>query len=75
MFGFITAKAMGQDFTALMEKRLLPALGLTSSYIEVPQASLAAYAQGYSKTGEPIRMATAILSPEAYGGERRPPPT
>jgi beta-lactamase class C len=67
MLGLITAKSMHQDFDMLMERRFFPALGMTSSYINVPKAKLANYAQGYSSNGAPIRMADAVLSAEAYG--------
>lgn len=65
--GLITAKSMGQDFTALMERRMFPALGLKNSYIDVPTARMPDYAQGYKKDGAPIRMAPGVLSAEAYG--------
>lgn len=65
--GLITAKSMGRDFTALMEQRLFPELGMNSSYIDVPAARMADYAQGYTQTGAPARMTTAMLSSEAYG--------
>jgi beta-lactamase class C len=65
--GLITAKSMGQDFVALMEQRLFPGLGMKSSYINVPQARMADYAQGYTKDDAPIRMAAGVLSSEAYG--------
>jgi beta-lactamase class C len=65
--GLIAAKSMGQDFTALMEERLFPALGMKSSYINVPAAKMVDYAQGYTKEDAPIRMTVGVLSPEAYG--------
>jgi beta-lactamase class C len=65
--GLITAKSMGQDFVTLMEQRLFPVLGMKSSYINVPTAKMADYAQGYTKEGAPIRMATGELSSETYG--------
>jgi beta-lactamase class C len=65
--GLITAKSMGQDFVPLMEQRLFPVLGMKSSYINVPQAKMDAYAQGYTKEDAPTRMATGLLSSEAYG--------
>lgn len=65
--GLITAKSMGQDFTALMEQRMFPALGLKNSYMDVPTARMPDYAQGYKKDGAPIRMAPGVLSAEAYG--------
>lgn len=67
MLGFITAKAMDRSFTALMEGQLFPALGLKNTYINVPEAKLADYAQGYSRKDEPSRVTTAVLSAEAYG--------
>nr|WP_296262575.1 MULTISPECIES: class C beta-lactamase [unclassified Pseudomonas] len=65
--GLITAKATGMDFVTLMEHHLFPALGLKNSYIRVSEAKLPLYAQGYTTTDEPVRMATAVLSSEAYG--------
>ncbi|MGU8077243.1 class C beta-lactamase [Burkholderia pyrrocinia] len=65
--GLITAKSMGQDFDVLMEQRLFPTLGLKQSYINVPPARMADYAQGYSKEDAPVRMSTEVLSSEAYG--------
>jgi beta-lactamase class C len=65
--GVITAKSMGQDFTALIEQRLLPALGMTSSFINVPASRMADYAQGYTQEGKAVRMSVGVLSSEAYG--------
>ena len=65
--GLIAATSMGRDFTALMEERLFPALGMKSSYINVPSARMADYAQGYTKDDAPIRMAAGVLSSETYG--------
>jgi beta-lactamase class C len=67
MLGLITAKSMGEDFVALMQERVFPALGMTSTYIDVPQAKMPDYAQGYTKDGAPIRVAPGVLSAEAYG--------
>ena len=65
--GLIAATSMGRDFTALMEQRLFPALGMRNTYIEVPAGKMGDYAQGYTKEGAPIRMAPGVLSREAYG--------
>jgi beta-lactamase class C len=67
MLGLITARSMGRDFDALMAHQLFPALGMKNTYIHVPAAKLADYAQGYTKDGAPIRMAPGVLSSEAYG--------
>ena len=65
--GLITAKSMGRDFTTLVEQRLFSALGLKSSYFDVPAARMADYAQGYTKEDAPVRMNGGVLSSEAYG--------
>jgi beta-lactamase class C len=65
--GLITAKSMKQDFDALMQTRLFPALGLKHSYMEVPAAKQRDYAQGYAKDDRPVRMKGGVLSSEAYG--------
>ncbi len=65
--GLITARAMGQDFDTLMARKLFPALGLTHSYMNVPQSQMANYAQGYSKTSQPVRMTGDVLSFASYG--------
>jgi beta-lactamase class C len=65
--GLITAKSMGEDFTALMQQRVFPALGMKSTYLHVPAAKMANYAQGYTKDGAPIRLTGGVISAEAYG--------
>ena len=65
--GLIAARSMGQDFNTLIEQRLFPALGIQGSYITVPSARMADYAQGYTGDDAPIRMAGGVLSSETYG--------
>ncbi|AOI67778.1 class C beta-lactamase [Burkholderia territorii] len=67
MLGILTAKAMHEDFTVLMEQRLFPALGMTHTYIDVPAARQGDYAQGYAQDGKPIRMTGGMLWQPAYG--------
>lgn len=67
ILGFISAKAMGEDFIALMQQRLLPALGMTNSFITVPPARMPDYADGYTKEGNAVRMSNGVLFAEAYG--------
>jgi beta-lactamase class C len=65
--GLIAAKSMKQEFTPLMEQRVFPALGMKNTFIDVPAARMADYAQGYKKDDSPIRVAPGVLSAEAYG--------
>jgi beta-lactamase class C len=50
-----------------VEQRLFSALGMKSSYINIPEVKMADYAQGYTKEDTPIRMTTGVLSSETYG--------
>lgn len=67
MLGYVTAKAMHQEFEGLMHGTLFPALGLKNTFITIPSSNTADYAQGYRRNGKPARMAPAVLSSEAYG--------
>jgi beta-lactamase class C len=58
---------MGQDFTALMQQRLLPAVGMKNTFIDIPAARTPDYAQGYTNDDKPIRMTIGVLFAEAYG--------
>ena len=67
MLGFVTAASMGANFDTLMERRLLPALGLHRTYIHVPAAEMTHYAEGYNQAGVSVRMTPGVLWSEAYG--------
>ncbi|PMZ69923.1 class C beta-lactamase [Pseudomonas sp. FW305-70] len=67
LFGYLAAHSMGQPFDDLMEKTLLPKLGLKHTYVHVPQDQMALYAQGYNKDGKPVRVTPGALDSEAYG--------
>ena len=67
MLGFIAAKSMREDFRSLVQRRLLPALGLHHTFIAIPAGKDADYAWGYTDEEQPIRMAAGTLSDESYG--------
>lgn len=67
LFGYLAAQSMGQPFDDLMEKTLLPKLGLKHTYVQVPQDQVALYAQGYNKDGKPVRVTPGALDSETYG--------
>lgn len=67
LFGFLVARSMGEPFDDLMERTLFPGLGLTRTYIRIPQDRMGNYAYGYSKDGTPIRVTPGVLDSEAYG--------
>jgi beta-lactamase class C len=65
--GLVVAKAMHEDFATLMDRRLLTALGLTSTFVDVPPARMADYAQGYTSEDALHRMTLGELGLQAYG--------
>jgi beta-lactamase class C len=67
LLGHITALAMEGDFAELVETELFPKLGLSRSYIRVPEAERARYAWGTNKAGKAVRVTPAVLDAEAYG--------
>ncbi|AMB84677.1 class C beta-lactamase [Pseudomonas agarici] len=67
LFGYMAARSLGQPFDDLMEKTLLPKMGLQSTYIRVPKAQMSRYAQGYRKDNSPSRVGPGALDSEAYG--------
>ena len=67
VLGLAAAASLGTDYATAVQTRMLPALGLRHTWMEVPASEMARYAQGYAKTGAPIRMTPSPVSPEAYG--------
>ena len=46
---------------------MFPALGLEQTHLDVPEAALAQYAQGYGKDDRPLRVGPGPLDAEGYG--------
>lgn len=67
LFGYLAAQSMGAPFDEVMEKTLLPKLGLKHTFLTVPQDQMGLYAQGYNKEDEPVRVGPGALDSEAYG--------
>jgi beta-lactamase class C len=67
LFGHITGLALKSDFADAVETQLFPALGLSSSYVRVPESAMPDYAWGYNKANQPIRVNPGVLDAEAYG--------
>jgi beta-lactamase class C len=67
LLGIATARAAGEDFTAMAERRLFPALGLKRTFINVPEAESASYAWGTNRAGKPVRAGAGPIAAEAWG--------
>lgn len=66
LFGYIGALSMKSDYTEMMETVILPELGMTNTFVDVPK-QLNNYAFGYSSEGKPVRVNPGILDAQAYG--------
>ena len=67
LLGRATAASLKLSYSDALQHELLPKLGMSSTYIDVPAGELPRYAQGYSQNGEPVRLNPALLADEAYG--------
>ncbi len=67
LFGYLAARSLGQPFERLMEQQVFPALGREQTHLDVPEAALAQYAQGYGKDDRPLRVGPGPLDAEGYG--------
>jgi beta-lactamase class D/CubicO group peptidase (beta-lactamase class C family) len=67
LLSIATAGALGVPYADAVEQTLFPALGMAHSYIRVPAAQMAQYAQGYNSNGAPVRVNPGVLAEEAYG--------
>lgn len=68
LLGYITADAFGMPYAQAAEDILFPAMGLSSTFVNVPDTAMDRYAYGYdSKTDAPIRVNPGVLADEAYG--------
>jgi beta-lactamase class C len=67
LLGRLTALAMNVGFTDLLQGQVFPKLGMSRSYIDVPQAELGGYAWGYDADDAPTRVSPGPLDAEAYG--------
>jgi beta-lactamase class C len=67
LLGHVAALALHGDFTDLLQGQLLPGLGLSRSFVNVPDEAMGAYAWGYDKNNEPVRVNPGVFDAEAYG--------
>ncbi|HEX9947679.1 MAG TPA: serine hydrolase, partial [Allosphingosinicella sp.] len=67
LLGHVAARALGGDFSTLMEERLFANLGLGGTYIRVPEPAMSRYAWGYDRANEAVRVNPGLFAEEAYG--------
>ena len=67
LFGELAGRATGPGFETAMTRDILPALGLRSTFLTVPESEMARYAYGTAPSGEAIRVSPGALDGPAYG--------
>lgn len=67
LFGELASRSRDIAFEALMQQRVLPALGLEHTWLEVPKDRARHYAQGYNGDDEPVRVNPGAMDAQAYG--------
>lgn len=66
LFGHLAAASLAKPFQQLMEKDLLPQLGMQESYVRIPAEQMRRYAWGY-RDDKAVRVSPGALDAEAYG--------
>ena len=66
LFGHLAAASLAEPFQQLMERDLLPQLGMQESYVQIPSEQMARYAWGY-RDDKAVRVTPGALDAEAYG--------
>jgi len=67
VFGHVASLAMKASQADILEKQILPKLGMHSTYVRVPHSAMPNYAWGYNSKNQPVRMRDDVFSIEAYG--------
>lgn len=67
LLGHLVAEAWQREFATCMTEELLRPLGMTRTFVRVPEEEAASYAWGRRRTGERVRVAPGPFAAEAYG--------
>lgn len=67
MFGHLASVALKADQADLLEQQILPKLGLTNTYLRVPDSAASRYAWGYNSANKAVRMSPQLFSTQTYG--------
>ena len=66
LFGYIASRALKMNFDDAIEQQVISKLGLTSTYVRVPDSAMPNYAWGYDQD-QAVRMSPGPFAEETYG--------
>ncbi|WP_420811463.1 class C beta-lactamase [Microbulbifer mangrovi] len=67
LLGLVAARSLNQPFAKAMQDSVFRGLGLSDTFVEVPQEKMAHYAEGHNRNHQPVRVNIGLLGEEAYG--------
>lgn len=67
MFGHLAGLSLKANPADVLEKQILPKLGMTHTYLRMQQSAMANYAWGYNQDNKPVRMGQELFSGQTYG--------
>jgi beta-lactamase class C len=67
MFGHLAGRALQAEPADVLEQQILPKLGMTSTYLRMPESAVANYAWGYRQDNKAVRMSPELFSTQTYG--------
>ncbi|WP_428819951.1 class C beta-lactamase [Microbulbifer sp. MCCC 1A16149] len=67
LLGLVAARSLNQPFAKAMEDSVFRGLGLSDTFVEVPQEKMTHYAEGHNRNHQPVRVNIGLLGEEAYG--------
>lgn len=67
LLGVVAARSLSQPFARAMQESVFRGLGLSQTFIEVPDDKLPSYAEGHNSKHQPVRVNMGLLGEEAYG--------
>ncbi|WP_231759245.1 class C beta-lactamase [Microbulbifer elongatus] len=67
LLGLVAARSLNQPFAKVMEEQIFRGLGLSDTYVRVPEKKMHDYAEGHNSQHKPVRVNIGLLGNEAYG--------
>ncbi|MBB5211303.1 class C beta-lactamase [Microbulbifer hydrolyticus] len=67
LLGVVAARSLNQPFAKAMHESVFRGLGLSQTFVKVPEDQMAHYAEGHNSKHQPVRVNIGLLGEEAYG--------